>query len=305
MKAHKVVLVFVDHDGLGPEETRSVLENARYPNRCMAPTVLDVQTVDVGEWSDDHPLNKTSTQMEEWKKLFPAAGREEEGAGGLRQSVKAFLDATDAVFALPDDADAVETIGRMNVAREEMRKVFLRDDSASSSPQRAFGQIREAAEAIQDSKVYGPNGTKGWEINSERAYLVPADEMDTILSALLGEAPPKAEQSPDLEPELAKFNAWISRTKCFAKWTRRDIARESWLARAAQATPGATVQPQARPMKLRAESIGLNLYLYEVNPNGGETFIGSICSKLFTAARKAEIAYRINSFEPPHKGGQA
>jgi DNA-directed RNA polymerase subunit RPC12/RpoP len=41
--------------------------------------------------------------------------------------------------------------------------------------------LRATAEFIQESKFYGPNGLKGYEVNGERAYLVPADELDTLL----------------------------------------------------------------------------------------------------------------------------
>ncbi len=39
-------------------------------------------------------------------------------------------------------------------------------------------------------------------------------------------------KAPDLEAEISAFDAWIKATKCLVHWTRRDIAREAWLARA-------------------------------------------------------------------------
>jgi hypothetical protein len=74
----------VDLDGIGAEEAASVLENNRYPNRCMAPTVLEVETVDIGEWSDDHPLNRTDSEKAVWKTLFaaPVQGVEAHAPGG-------------------------------------------------------------------------------------------------------------------------------------------------------------------------------------------------------------------------------
>lgn len=56
VKVHKVELLVVDMDGLGAEEVGEVLENARYPNHCIGPTVQAIETREV-EWSDDHPLN--------------------------------------------------------------------------------------------------------------------------------------------------------------------------------------------------------------------------------------------------------
>jgi hypothetical protein len=69
MKVHKVTLMVVDHDRIGQEEVITVLEHNRYPNHCMSPVVMEVETRDV-EWSDDHPLNKTATQAAAFDELF-------------------------------------------------------------------------------------------------------------------------------------------------------------------------------------------------------------------------------------------
>jgi hypothetical protein len=69
VQVHKIELFVVDHDGLGGEEVRDVLENARYPNRCIYPRVLSVDTRDI-VWSDSHPLNRTSTADAEVERLF-------------------------------------------------------------------------------------------------------------------------------------------------------------------------------------------------------------------------------------------
>lgn len=59
-KVHKVTLIVVDHDDLGGAQVGSVLELASYPNNCVSPSVVRVETKEV-EWSDDHPLNKRGT----------------------------------------------------------------------------------------------------------------------------------------------------------------------------------------------------------------------------------------------------
>lgn len=61
MKAHIVTLLIVDHDELGAQGVTEALEWTKYPNRCISPAVKAVQTYDVGEWGDDHPLNKSGT----------------------------------------------------------------------------------------------------------------------------------------------------------------------------------------------------------------------------------------------------
>jgi hypothetical protein len=71
VKAHKVTLLIVDFDKLGAEEVREVIENARYPNRCIGPTVMSIETREV-EWDDDHPLNYSTTQRQAFEQLFAA-----------------------------------------------------------------------------------------------------------------------------------------------------------------------------------------------------------------------------------------
>jgi hypothetical protein len=69
MQVHKLVVLVVDHDDLGGVDVRDVIEETRYPNRCIYPKVMSVETRDV-EWSDDHPLNKTATQDAAFDELF-------------------------------------------------------------------------------------------------------------------------------------------------------------------------------------------------------------------------------------------
>lgn len=69
VKVHKVTLLIVDDDKLGANGVTSVIENARYPNHCIAPTVMAVETREV-QWSDEHSLNNTSTQRAEFERMF-------------------------------------------------------------------------------------------------------------------------------------------------------------------------------------------------------------------------------------------
>lgn len=69
MNVYKVELLVVDSDGLGPEGVRATLENARYPNHCMSPSVMSIDAREV-EWDDAHPLNMRSTQADEFRRLF-------------------------------------------------------------------------------------------------------------------------------------------------------------------------------------------------------------------------------------------
>jgi hypothetical protein len=76
-KVYKMVLLFVDHDQLGPEETKALLEDTRYPNHIIGPTVMSMETREV-MWNDDHPLNSVSGQRAAFEALFGRVARDEE-----------------------------------------------------------------------------------------------------------------------------------------------------------------------------------------------------------------------------------
>jgi len=69
MKAYKIELFVIDFDGIGAEEAKDILENQRYPNHCMSPDVINIKEVDIGEWHDNHPLNRKETFNEFYKNL--------------------------------------------------------------------------------------------------------------------------------------------------------------------------------------------------------------------------------------------
>lgn len=72
MNVHKVVLTIIDFDDVGADEIKSVIEDEHYPNRCISPKVVDIETVNIGEWDDDNPLNNIKTSDSEWHRLFPS-----------------------------------------------------------------------------------------------------------------------------------------------------------------------------------------------------------------------------------------
>jgi hypothetical protein len=69
MKVYKVELMIIDFDDIG-ENIKTVLENAWYPNHCISPHVMHIESRDIGEWRDDHPLNLIGKSEEEYKRLF-------------------------------------------------------------------------------------------------------------------------------------------------------------------------------------------------------------------------------------------
>lgn len=78
-QVHRIVLFVVDHDQLGAAEVASVLEDARYPNRCIHPQVIVTETREV-EWVDSHPLNYRSKAVAAVADLFGDAAHAESAA---------------------------------------------------------------------------------------------------------------------------------------------------------------------------------------------------------------------------------
>lgn len=70
MKAYKITLLVIDSDEIGADEIRNELENGRYGNDCISPDVMTIEERDIGEWSDDHPLNRRDTADAEFQRLF-------------------------------------------------------------------------------------------------------------------------------------------------------------------------------------------------------------------------------------------
>lgn len=70
MKAYKIELLIIDHDKIGADDIINVLENTRYPSRCISPKVKNIIEKDIGEWYDDHPFNFRDSEDKEYKRLF-------------------------------------------------------------------------------------------------------------------------------------------------------------------------------------------------------------------------------------------
>lgn len=69
MKIYKLTVQVIDFDEIGAEEIKDVLENANYPNDCINPKIISIDDREI-EWTDDHPLNKKATALEEFNRLF-------------------------------------------------------------------------------------------------------------------------------------------------------------------------------------------------------------------------------------------
>lgn len=70
MKVYKVEVMIIDFDRLGPDDIKSAIENTRYANHCISPQVKSIAERDIGEWDDNHPLNRRDTCDAEYRRLF-------------------------------------------------------------------------------------------------------------------------------------------------------------------------------------------------------------------------------------------
>lgn len=61
--------MIIDHDNIG-DDIVVELENGRFANRCISPNVISFDSVDIGEWDDDNPLNNQKTAETEFNRLF-------------------------------------------------------------------------------------------------------------------------------------------------------------------------------------------------------------------------------------------
>lgn len=66
MKAFKIEVLVIDFENYGFGEIKDSLEN----NRHHSIRVLSSKEADIGEWNDDHPLNKNGQCDEELQRLF-------------------------------------------------------------------------------------------------------------------------------------------------------------------------------------------------------------------------------------------
>lgn len=66
MKLYKIEVYVIDHDNFGIDEVMECVAAAdsTYISR------VDGVEADIGEWSQDHPLNQSVTPVEEFRKYF-------------------------------------------------------------------------------------------------------------------------------------------------------------------------------------------------------------------------------------------
>lgn len=70
MNAYKVELLIIDFENIGEHAIRGILYNAKFPNDCIRPEIMKIISKDIGEWTDNHPLNSYVTMDDEYNKIF-------------------------------------------------------------------------------------------------------------------------------------------------------------------------------------------------------------------------------------------
>jgi hypothetical protein len=70
MKVYKLEVIVIDFDRLGAHAIAETIVNANYPNDCIYPGVRRTSEAEIGDWSDDHPLNNAATRDEAVDALF-------------------------------------------------------------------------------------------------------------------------------------------------------------------------------------------------------------------------------------------
>ncbi len=130
----KVTLWVVDHDNLGEDQIKDILEGTRYPNHCISPYVRSTETKSV-EWHDRHPLN-------------------------VHRHTAAF----DELFGGPlSPPQAPET-------QDQETDVPFGDGGTLSPPQAPETQGRETGGSSLPTALFDPDATPQWTITPKPVY---------------------------------------------------------------------------------------------------------------------------------------
>lgn len=75
MKAYKIEMIVNDLERAGADGIKALIED--YSSTYIAPMVLDIKEMEIGEWSDDHPLNSCKFAKSYVDKIFPNEYKQE------------------------------------------------------------------------------------------------------------------------------------------------------------------------------------------------------------------------------------
>lgn len=227
-----MVLLFIDHDNVGPDEAVQLIEGARLPNHIDPGTIMSLEESDIGEWSDDHPLNDRGTKEAEFLKLFPdgACRAEPEHSGpcvpmhepmtadeeaGLRaRSHKGCAFAPWEAEYLFTAIDALcAEVAKVTADRDEARRLLIAQELRGMTPRAGSlaAKLRDAeATVAAQAKVIAMLPVRDEAlIRSTAEFLCedrPEEDLRAIVAAVLG--------APDV---LARISATIAARAALGK----------------------------------------------------------------------------------------
>ena len=246
MKAHIVTLTIVDHDDVGEDEIRIVIENTHYANRCIDPRVAAVETFDIGEWADDHPLNVSGVDELAW--LYRGA----DSIQKLRSTLADAREIAREVFGdgVPDNATASDIAAAFATLageretfrreRDELRADILRADLEATQRElaavnyerlEALRAFEQAARDAGSERIEANNHlVRAFDAERERDNLCQWQAEARVLIAAL------RTERDDLQTLLGATRAQLAEVE------NREAAR-----RAAFFTPFAKMPDESRP----------------------------------------------------------
>lgn len=65
-KVYKIEVMAIMADDWDEDSIIAAIENTKY----VYPQVKSIKSIDIGEWDDEHPLNKKATAKAEYERLF-------------------------------------------------------------------------------------------------------------------------------------------------------------------------------------------------------------------------------------------
>jgi hypothetical protein len=176
VKAYKLELLVIDFENYGEEELKMLAMNAR----GLDPTVISIEGRDIGEWTDDHPLNNRRTAKAEFKRLFTPSSATT--AGGERQNQADESNVLPPFAAPASQRDAGTTVLTMDQVAEIMRACNVNYSPVMA----AFARTLEA-EVVSRCRAQGGNTIIDHDINGKPVYLATP-----------------ANTAPAVQPEMAK-----------------------------------------------------------------------------------------------------
>jgi len=66
-KMYLLEVYVIDHENMGLESIKDEIENG---SKYINPNVMAAGEADIGEWEDDHILNKSATPVSVYRKYF-------------------------------------------------------------------------------------------------------------------------------------------------------------------------------------------------------------------------------------------